>query len=311
MEAEIGDLPIGVQERSDSPAMILTCPQCATRYFLPDFQVGREGRAVKCTTCGKVWRQEALPDPEPLKPHWAEPEPDPESFPDPEEEFAAAAQRRAEILRDKKAAAERRSRQQGVINAAISAGLVAAIALAVVLAIIFRIEVVKVWPGAATAYAAIGMPVNASGLLIDKVQAAPAIAGGRRTLNVTGVVTNASAAPRPAPAFRVSVLDASGKTIMQKVIQVPAQALKVGEARKFLLQVADPPPGAKDVYVTPALPEPAPAKAFPPKPVPAAPVPAAAAPPPAPPAAGLTPAVPAPAGPATAASPAPAKAGAH
>ena len=61
-------------------------------------------------------------------------------------------------------------------EAAVSAGLVAGIALAVVLAVIFRIEVVKLWPGAATAYAAIGMPANASGLLIDEVQAAPAIA---------------------------------------------------------------------------------------------------------------------------------------
>jgi predicted Zn finger-like uncharacterized protein len=238
--------------------MILTCPQCATRYFLPDFQIGREGRSVKCTTCGKVWRQAPEPEPEPAAPHWAEPVAPPAEadFPDPEAEFAAAAQRRAEILRDKKAAIERRARQQSVFNAAVSAGLVAAIALSVVLAVIFRVEVVKLWPGAATAYAAIGMPVNASGLLIDKVQAAPAVAAGHRTLNVTGVVTNASAAARPAPAFRVSVLDASGKTLMQRVIQVPAQALKVGEARRFLLQVADPPPGAKDVYVTPALPDP-------------------------------------------------------
>lgn len=241
--------------------MILTCPQCATRYFLPDYQIGREGRVVKCTTCGKVWRAQQEPEPAPP----AEPEPEPalaaEPFPDPEEEFAAAAHRRADILRDKKAAAERRARQQGVLNAAIAAGLVAAIALSVVLAVIFRVEVVKLWPGTATAYAAIGMPVNASGLLIDKVQAAPAIAAGHRALNVTGIVTNASAAARPAPAFRVSVLDASGKTLMQRVIQVPAQALKVGEARKFLLQVADPPPGAKDVYVTPALPDAPPVKA--------------------------------------------------
>lgn len=238
--------------------MILTCPECATRYFLPDFQIGREGRAVKCTSCAKVWR--AMPDPEPeTVSHHFPPEPEPETashhFPDPEEDFAAAANRRADILRDKKAAAERKARQQSVFNAAVSAGLVAAIALALVLAVVFRIEVVRLWPGAATAYAAIGMPVNASGLLIGKVQAAPAIAEGRHTLNVTGVVTNVSAAPRPAPAFRVSVLDASGKVLMQKVIQVPAQALKVGEARRFLLQVADPPAGAKDVDVTPALPD--------------------------------------------------------
>jgi predicted Zn finger-like uncharacterized protein len=246
--------------------MILTCPQCATRYFLPDWQVGREGRAVKCTACGRVWRAEGRvepepapepePEPEPAIPsHHFEPEPEPGAFPDPEEEFAAAAQRRAEILRQKKAEAERRQRQGAVITAAVWAGVVAAIALSVALAVIFRIQVVKWWPGTATAYAALGMPVNASGLLIDKVKAAPAIVQGHRSLVVTGVLTNASAAPRPAPAFRVGILDKGGRALAQRVIETtPPVALKVGEARRFQLQVADPPPGAVDVEVTLALP---------------------------------------------------------
>lgn len=242
--------------------MILTCPQCATRYFLPDAQVGREGRAVKCTACGTVWRAEGLPEPEPepeppafAPSHHFEPAPEPAAVPDPEEEFAAAAQRRAEILRQKKAEAERRQRQGAVITAAVWAGVVAAIALCLALGLIFRIQVVKWWPGTATAYAALGMPVNASGLLIDKVQAAPAIVQGRRSLLVTGVLTNASAAPRPAPAFRVAILDKTGKPLAQRVIETaPPVALKVGEARRFQLQVADPPPGAVDVEVTLALP---------------------------------------------------------
>jgi predicted Zn finger-like uncharacterized protein len=243
--------------------MILTCPACATRYFLPDVQIGRSGRTVKCANCGNLWRAE--PEPEeveiPQIDFDAEVPPDPgpsfsseEPEPDGEAEFNAAAQRRAEILKEKKAAAERRARQQGVINAAIWAALAAAIAVALVCAIIFRIEVVKLAPRMATAYAAIGMPVNASGLLIDKVQAAPAMVGGRRGLNVTGVLTNVAAKSRPAPAFRVSILDSAGKTLSQKIIQVPAQALKVGETRRFLLQVADPPPGAIDVMVAPAPP---------------------------------------------------------
>jgi predicted Zn finger-like uncharacterized protein len=241
--------------------MILTCPQCATRYFLPDAQVGTAGRAVKCTHCGAVWRVEAAaaPEPEPAfaaPSHHFEPEPELEPpAPDPEEEFAAAAERRSEIRRQKKAEAERRQRQQAVITAAVLAGVVAAIALCVALGIIFRIQVVKWWPGTATAYAALGMPVNASGLLIDKVQAAPAIVQGHRSLVVTGVLTNASAAPRPAPAFRVSMLDKAGKPLAQRVIETaPPVALKVGEARRFQLQVADPPPGAVDVEVTLALP---------------------------------------------------------
>lgn len=218
---------------------------------------------MKCTSCGKVWRAEGAPEPQPEpepEPEFAAPshhfEPEPEHpFLDPEEEFAAAAQRRAEILRQKKAEAERRQRQATVITAAVWAGIVAAIALCLALAAIFRIQVVKWWPGTATAYAALGVPVNASGLLIDKVKAAPAIVEGHRSLVVTGVLTNASAAARPAPAFRVSMLDKAGKALAQRVIETaPPVALKVGEARRFQLQVADPPPGAVDVEVTLALP---------------------------------------------------------
>ena len=273
--------------------MILTCPQCATRYFLPDVQVGRAGRTVKCTSCGTAWRAELPPEPGPP------PEPEPEhdlAFPDPEEEFAAAAQRRSEILRDKKAAAERKARQAAMITAAVWAGVVAAIALSAAGGIIFRIQVVRLWPGAASAYAALGMPVNASGLLIDKVQAAPAIVGGRHALMVTGVLTNVSARVRPAPAFRVSVLDKASKPIMQRVINVAAVDLKVGEARRFQLQVTDPPPGADNVEVTLAAPT---VRLLPPAPPPAAPTAKPTASPAAPPApASSTPAAAAPAKPA-------------
>ena len=244
--------------------MILTCPECATRYFLPDAQVGRDGRAVKCTNCGTVWRAEGSPEPEPepeperiVPSYHFEPEPEPGqgAEADPEEEFAAAAQRRAEILRQKKAEAERRHKQQQVIGTAVLAGIVAAIALCLALGIIFRIQVVKWWPGTATAFAALGVPVNASGLLIDKVQAAPDVAQGHRVLVVTGVLTNASAGPRPAPAFRVNILDKAGKSVAQRVIATaPAAPLKVGEARRFRLEAADPPAGASDVEVTLAQP---------------------------------------------------------
>ena len=242
--------------------MILTCPQCATRYFLPDVQIGREGRAVRCTSCGTVWRAEGVaeaePEPEPefedVAPHHFSPEPE-HPLPDPEEEYSAGAQRRAEILRQKKAEAERRQRQSAVITGAVWAGVAASIALCLALAIIFRIQVVKWAPGTATAYAALGMQINGSGLLIDKVKAAPAIVQGHRTLVVTGALTNVSAGPRPAPAFRVTLLDKAGKPVATRIIETaPPVALKVGEARRFELQVADPPSGAADVEVTLALP---------------------------------------------------------
>ena len=44
--------------------MILTCPACATSYFIPDDVLGANGRKVRCKSCGEVWR--ASPD-EPLE----------------------------------------------------------------------------------------------------------------------------------------------------------------------------------------------------------------------------------------------------
>lgn len=58
--------------------MILTCPRCAARYVVGEDQVGPQGRKVKCTACGEIWRAEAEV-PEPPPPYIVvEPEPEPE-----------------------------------------------------------------------------------------------------------------------------------------------------------------------------------------------------------------------------------------
>lgn len=89
--------------------MIIQCPDCATRYVVPESAIGIEGRTVRCAKCRHSWFQEGAPvevpeektqeavaedaPPPPPEPEVAEPEPhaepEPEPAPEPEPEPVA------------------------------------------------------------------------------------------------------------------------------------------------------------------------------------------------------------------------------
>ncbi|HEY3800719.1 MAG TPA: DUF3426 domain-containing protein [Caulobacteraceae bacterium] len=244
MRAEIGDLEVGFAQASDSNRMILTCPECATGYFVPDGQIGPGGRTVRCAACGHRWT--AKPD-APLelsvspeegaiaKPAETEPEPALTA-----EDLPRAFRSRAE--EDKKL-------RQAAVTGAAWAGAAVVIALLIGAAILFRQQVVGIWPQTASAYAAIGLPVNAVGLVIENIHAEPSLQDGRATLNVSGVIRNITSHEVMAPPLRITLNNAQGKRVAGLIDTLSNGRIPPGATRHFLAAVFDPPFSASDLQV--------------------------------------------------------------
>lgn len=253
--------------------MILTCPDCATSYYVPDNAVGVAGRKVRCATCGFAWHADPT---EPDEPFLAPPprprraaaqpaaeaeeeelaeelygeapeelgaaeEPAPAEAPEPEEEppvFAPAPPRAAPRLGPR------------AVQAIAWSAAAAAVVLVAALALTFRSEVVRLWPPAAGAYARIGLPVNALGLALQEVSARRQFQSGRQALVVSGVMRNVRADPVAPPPLSVTFLDRKGKRLAVKTAPAAAGPLASGAARSFSVSIADPPAAASELEVS-------------------------------------------------------------
>jgi len=232
--------------------MILTCPECATSYFVDDSRIPEAGRSVKCTNCGHRWTASkeasaaAAPEPEPMA---AAPEPVAEpvaSSPEDDLEFVPA-ERETPRERARRAARAPAADPRGAVAVWIgAAALIVALGAG---AIIFRGQVVRLWPKSQTAYASLGLPVNSVGLVIEEVRAAPTFAGGRPVLSVTGALRNVKGQAVIAPALRINLLNRLGKPIAAKVVRPIDPQIPAGATRHFAVAISDPPANARDLEV--------------------------------------------------------------
>lgn len=208
--------------------MILTCPACDTRYFVGEDAVPEGGRSVRCAACAHEWR--AMPEAPPLPLESTPAAPLPKAF-------------RAKVAARKEV---RQAMAAGVVWAVLTAGFVV-VALA---AVLFKVEVVRLWPRTASAYAALRMPVNPTGLALEGVQGGPGLENGRAVLVVSGAVRNIETAPRAPQPLRVSLFDKAGARAAAQLVQ-PAGAGPVapGEVRAFRAVFFDPPLGAREFGV--------------------------------------------------------------
>lgn len=234
--------------------MILTCPECATSYFAEDSAIG-SGRTVRCASCGASWRARAE-TPLELKVTPEEgafaaetPQADQDLFDRPPSEVPAP-----ELPKVFRARAENERRvREAVVQGAVWAGLGTAFAVVIGLGIVFRMDVVRLWPKAASAYASVGLPVNASGLTIENLRTQTGLQDGRPALVVSGVMRNIRAKPVPVPPLSIELLDKDGKVLVTRIERVGDQVVPPGQSRSFAVSLVDPPSAASDLGVTFAM----------------------------------------------------------
>lgn len=246
--------------------MILTCPECASSYFVDDSKVGPQGRVVRCASCGARWTarnedavdlfdepsdsvltaEPAIAAVEPVAPASSDLDAEPPVSALPGEELPKVFRARAD--------AERRLKEAKATGI-IWGGMAAAMSIVLVAAGALRLDVARLWPKTAGAYAMVGLDVNTVGLVVDKdsLKAQPSLEGGHAVLIITGVIRNVTDHAVTAPPLRVSLLNAKNKRVAGKIAIAPDPVIPPSQTRHFSITLVDPPSTAKDLEVGFAL----------------------------------------------------------
>jgi len=237
--------------------MILTCPQCDTRYQADASKFPSAGRNVRCAKCGHVWHQIGpSPEPDP-EAEIAVQEPPPPAPPEP---VSIAAQPRvaafapapvAAVHEDQEApAAQPRSRAPWLGRVAIIAGWVLLVGLILVIgwvAVSFRDNVATWLPQTSSFYAAAGLPVNPRGIDFTDVAQSLGTEDGQQVLAVTGSIVNRSNHELSVPLVRVGLFDMDQHELYHWTFVPGVATLKPGASARFRTRLSSPPAGTHDI----------------------------------------------------------------
>jgi len=231
-------------------AMILTCPNCATRYQADLALLGDAGRKVRCAKCGHVWHQAAVaPQPEPELPPASQAAPVAASpFSDRAifAPYAGAPGAAAGLARPEQSThplAERLPLIAGWTGLALLVMLIGYSFMH------FRQEIAMLWPQSATLYKALGQDVNTRGLKFEDVGYRDETQDGQAVLSVTGKLVNITSHELTVPAIRVTLTDSDRRVLYNWSFSANVATLKPGQAVSFVTRLSSPPSGARHLQL--------------------------------------------------------------
>lgn len=226
--------------------MILTCPSCSTRYFADAATLGPKGRSVRCAACGHIWQafaeddandRDAATSVDPLD-HLEENAPASVAKP-------TARRTAVDELRAKRHRRSRRAR--AYVAAGAWSGVAATFLVVLGLAYAFRVDVVRIWPQTASAYAAVGLDTTARGLVFERLVAERSFENGEPVLQISATVRNVTGRELPVPYVRVSLRDAGRGEVFGWTVALEADSLAGHGSTRFTTRVARPPLDAQDM----------------------------------------------------------------
>ena len=218
-----------MESDTPAPAMILTCPQCSTRYHVDAAALGTAARTVRCANCGERWSVRPPADTPQIV------------------EFGPAAPATVPRMRPI-AAPETRERASPGLTGWLIAVLVVLLGAS---AVIGRNEIVAGLPASAVIYYKLGIPITRDlGLQFQDVTSTRLTEGGIAVLVVEGAIINVARSERPVPPIRITLLDGGGRQVQEELFRAKEQHLPPGSKTSFSARVVSPADSARNFSVT-------------------------------------------------------------
>ena len=257
--------------------MLIACPHCQTQFQVAASAIG-DGRTVRCARCRESWFAEPPPvfaeqpaavfameaetataEVEPAAPETVAAEAPVEVTDSPP--LAAEASGEVDavtvVTEPVQAVAEEAPKprlrrrvpiRQYKLPRSVAIGLTAA-TVAAVAVLGLRESIVRMVPGLAGTYAAIGLPVNLRGLEFRGLKTTQEIQDGVPVLVIEGEVVNVARHPVEVPRVRIAVLGPSQQELYAWTTLLQRSILADNEKVAFRSRLASPPPNGKEVLV--------------------------------------------------------------